>query len=73
MENIRRVTGHLATKNGDSRSTLTLVPSLDGNVWIRDEEGCCWRVYLFIEHAKSFDVLETEEQASMADYNFSED
>ncbi len=63
MENIRRVTGHLATKNGDSRSTLTLVPSLDGDVWIRDEEGSCWRVYLFIEHAKSFDVLETEQQA----------
>lgn len=63
MENIRRVTGHLAAKNGDSRSTLTLVPALDGNVWICDGDGNYWRIYLFIEHAKSFDVLETADQA----------
>ena len=39
------------------------MPALDGRVWFRDGEDNCWRVYLFIEHAKSYDVLETEEQA----------
>ncbi len=63
MENIRRVTEHLHRKSAGSRSTLTLVPALDGRVWFRDGEDNCWRVYLFIEHAKSYDVLETEEQA----------
>lgn len=63
MENIRRVTEHLSSKAGDSRSTLTLVSALDGKTWFCDADGSYWRVYLFIEHAKSYDVLRTGEQA----------
>ncbi len=63
MENIRRVTEHLSRKVADSRSTLTLVSTHDDKVWHCDSKGGFWRMYLFVEHAKSYDVLETAEQA----------
>ena len=39
MENIRRVTTHLAARSGDSRSTLTLVPAVDGKSYVIDADG----------------------------------
>lgn len=68
MENIARVTGHLVSKQhgGDSRSALTLVATHEGAPYYRTPEGRYWRVYLFIERAKTFDKLETPEQAFQA-------
>ena len=63
MENIRRVTSHLAARSGDSRSTLTLVPAVDGKSYVVDTDGNYFRTYLFIENAQSYDILETEKQA----------
>ena len=63
MENIRRVTTHLAAKSDNSRQTLTLVPAVDGKSYVIDAEGNYFRTYLFIENAKSYDILETEKQA----------
>ena len=63
MENIRRVTSHLAAKSENSRQTLTLVPAVDGKSYVIDAEGNYFRTYLFIENAKSYDILETEKQA----------
>jgi hypothetical protein len=72
MENVDRVTRHaLATlKAGDSpeahRRTLTCIPSIDGQPYARDAEGNYWRVYPFIEGARGYDELETNEQAFQA-------
>lgn len=63
MDNIRRVTAHLSSKCADSRGTLTLVPALDRKPYVVDAEGNYWRIYLFIEGAKSYDILENEKQA----------
>ena len=67
MENIRRVTAHLGRKLAGerdlSRRALTLIPALDGAGFHRDEAGNYWRAYLFIENARTYDALQSPEQA----------
>ena len=69
MENILRVTEHLRGKlaaAGDSdatRKALTVIPARDGMPYVRDEEGNWWRMYLFIEFARTYDIIENERQA----------
>lgn len=67
MENIVRVTEHLRDKLSDaadaSRRALTVVPGQDGAPWVRDEAENWWRLYLFIENAQTYDVIESERQA----------
>lgn len=69
MENIVRVTSHqrerlLATgSNEASRRALSVIPSRDGEPWVRDQAGGWWRAYLFIEGASTHDRLETPAQA----------
>jgi aminoglycoside phosphotransferase (APT) family kinase protein len=67
MENIQRVTAHLAGKLGNApgadRGALTLLPALDGRAWNRDEGGNYWRVYRFIEQARTYDAIESPRQA----------
>lgn len=67
MENIQRVTAHLALKVAGqpdvSRRVLTLIPTRDGVSYLLDEQGNCWRAYLFIEKARSYDAVENPRQA----------
>ena len=65
MENVSNVTEWLKKKilenNGDvERETLNLVKSRDGLSYYKAEDGEYWRVYLFIEHATSFDKVESD-------------
>src|SRR6266576_1483632 len=57
MENVRRVTAHIARKvaaEADcSRRGLTLIPTKDGRCWHQDNLGNCWRAYVFIEKART--------------------
>ena len=67
MENIERVTAFLRKKieaaGGDpDRETLTLVPTVDGASFYHHTDGEYYRVYYFIEHAKSYDVVENPMQ-----------
>ncbi len=62
MENIQRVTGHLRRRIADAggdpdRETLTLVRTVDGTSYCRHDDGTCWRTYLFIERAQTFDLV----------------
>jgi hypothetical protein len=70
MENIRRVTAHLEKKSAGqpdaSRRLLTLIPARDGAAYHRDGEGNVWRVYVFIERARTFDAVESVAQALQA-------
>jgi Ser/Thr protein kinase RdoA (MazF antagonist) len=69
MANILRVTEHLRGKlaaAGDpdaTRKALTVVPARDGLPYVRDAEGNWWRLYLFIEQARTYDIIESERQA----------
>jgi aminoglycoside phosphotransferase (APT) family kinase protein len=70
MENIQRVTSHLAEQlSGEpdsSRRVLTLVPTRDGRAWYEDAEGSDWRVYNFVERARTYDTVKSTEQAFQA-------
>ncbi|MGH7995260.1 MAG: phosphotransferase enzyme family protein [Opitutaceae bacterium] len=76
MENVRRVTEHLARGAAGlpdgSRRGLTLVSARDGHPCHRDAAGGWWRCYLFIEGAKTYDVIETPRQAREAARSFGE-
>lgn len=59
MSNIEAVTSHLSQKietlGGDPRrETLTLIPTVDGNSYLRTAEGNYWRGYLFINDVRTF-------------------
>ena len=68
MGNISRVTEHIRGKlescgaEDIDRRVLRLIPAGDGKNYYRDD-GNYWRVYLFIEKAKTYDVLENLDQA----------
>jgi hypothetical protein len=70
MENIQRVTSHLATKlSGErdrSRLVLTLIPAHNGRSWYGDADGGYWRTYQFIENAHTYDAVESTDQAFQA-------
>jgi len=70
MENIQRVTSHLARKlageKDSERRVLTLIPARDGRAWHLDSEGRYWRAYRFVERARAYDAAETTQQAFQA-------
>jgi len=72
MENVARVTRHaLDTLHAQGnlealRRTLTCIPARDGKPYAIDAEGNVWRIYPFIERARGYDEIETNEQAYQA-------
>lgn len=70
MDNVARVLAHAATRLAGvpdaARRTLTLVPARDGRPYVVDDEGALWRTYLFIEGARTYDIVETPAQAEAA-------
>lgn len=75
MENIQRVTQHVRGRLFEEgrdveRETLTLAPAASGRSFLLDPEGNYWRVYHLIEHSRTYDVVETPEQAHQASRAF---
>ncbi|MDB6169655.1 MAG: aminoglycoside phosphotransferase [Verrucomicrobia bacterium] len=72
MDNVRRVTAHVASKvmaeegAAAARRSLTLVPARDGAAFAQDAAGGYWRVYDFIEGAHTVDRVTNEAQARAA-------
>lgn len=72
MENVRRTTGHIRGRlEADGarcidRRVLTLVPTTDERDYLVDDNGLFWRMYRFIERARTYDVLENDLQAYQA-------
>lgn len=72
MDNITRVTRWAKSKLEEagaldsSRRALTVVPSLGGASHSIDAEGRSWRCYLFIEGARTYDIVESANQAREA-------
>ena len=67
MDNIQRVTAHLAARTAHepdaNRRVLKLVPANDGKAFHCDDAGNYWRAYVFIEGARTFDAVESPQQA----------
>lgn len=65
MENITRVTSHMALKTAgsDNRYALTLLKNADGLSYHQTPKGEFWRVYHFIEGARTYDAVEDPRQA----------
>ena len=68
MENVDRVTSHILTKikkthTETKRRTIRLLRTPDNKPYIFDDDGNCWRAYIFIERARAYDVLESPEHA----------
>ena len=75
MENIAAVTAHLRKKiiaaGGDPyRETLTLVPTVDGLPYYTAPDGSAYRLYYFIQKAKSFDKAESPEMFAASAHAF---
>ncbi len=75
MENIRRVTDHirggLPAGNRDAgRETLTIIPTREGADYWQDGGGDYWRVYTFIEGARTYDEVQSRNHAYQAAYAF---
>jgi len=70
MENVERVTSHLAAQMADhpdrDRRVLTLIPTHSGQSWHVDEEGKYWRTYRFIDNARTYEAVESPQQAYQA-------
>lgn len=66
MENIENVTAHLRGKilsqGGDcNRETLNVVKTVDGTNLYRCTKGNCWRSYIAIEGARTYQIVENSE------------
>ncbi len=59
MSNIERVTAFLRKKNDNPRGVLTLIPTKEDTAFFRDQDGCVWRLYDFIENSICLDFVES--------------
>ncbi len=66
QRNIQLVTDHLREKLSERGETLLenkvlqLIPTKEGKLFYRDENGDFWRMYINIENAHSYDVINPE-------------
>ena len=69
MENVSRVLAHsvkkLASFPDADRRCIHLIPVREGKMYYLDGDEC-WRAYKFVDHARTYNILETEEQAYQA-------
>jgi len=78
MENIERVTTEAHTRlfssgiPDTSRRALTIIPTHEGLPFFLTPEGNFWRCYLFIEGARTYDIIENDRQAFEAARAFGE-
>ncbi len=77
MENVTRVTDHIlckirAAKAQTRKRTIRLLHAHDGKSYAFDSRGNCWRAYIFVEHARAYEVLDSPEQAFRVAQGFGE-
>lgn len=68
MRNIQLVTDHLKfvlseVVNEVEKHTLTIIPCKDGKTYHQDAGGNYWRIFLLLDDVKSYDIVETYQQA----------
>ncbi len=75
MENIYNVTSHIREKiesaGGDpDRETMSIIPTIKGEIYYRHDNGDCYRMYTFVENTVSYDVAEKPEILMYAGHAF---
>jgi len=71
MENIQRVTAHVANKPIPAgRKALQLIPTRSGHAFHLDDDHCHWRCYNFIEGATTYDIIRSLKEARAAAFAF---
>lgn len=69
MGNIQKVTSHLRRKmleekgGNPEKEILTLIPTVDGQSFLLDNQGNYWRMYIYIWPNVSFDIVPNAEVA----------
>src|SRR5690606_11940371 len=69
IDNNYMVTSHLKNKlrevygNDVDKRVLSLIPAKDKKLFVKDENGNFWRMYIFMTGAKSYDVVTSDKQA----------
>jgi len=67
MDNISAVTGHLASKLAQNKDlafkVLEVIPCNNGKNFYLDPDGQYWRLYIFIDNAHGYNVVENTEIA----------
>lgn len=72
MKNVVRVTGHIRRRlealnaTDITRRCLTIVPTRAGEPFYCSKTGECWRTFVFVENAKTFESVQTPHQAFQA-------
>ncbi|WOO40716.1 aminoglycoside phosphotransferase family protein [Rubellicoccus peritrichatus] len=78
MTNIKRVTEHAQALLSEGnhpeafRRTLSLIPAISGEPYAQDSTGNYWRTYPFIERARTYDQIQSTDQAEAAAKAFGE-
>ena len=78
MDNLQRVTTHLHSKLVErgvrdiTRRGLTVIPTKDGRGFYKTSDGEYWRTFVFIENVRTFESVESGEQAYEAGKAFGE-
>ena len=78
QQNILRVTRHIAAKlraqgvEDISRRTLTLILTREGEPVHHDDAGNWWRMYVFVEGAKTYDQIQSAHQAELVGEAFAD-
>lgn len=69
MNNIDIVCKHIKKKLEDGggqqidSKVLTPIPTKEGKLYYQDEQGNYWRIFILIEGTKTYDIVETQQQA----------
>lgn len=68
MKNIQLVTDHLKSVlasmvNEVEKHTLTIIPCKNGLRYYKDPNGNYWRIFILLDNVKSYDIVETFQQA----------
>ena len=72
LDNIVKVTTHIREKllaqglKDIDRRVMKYYPSKDGKMFVNDEDGNYWTLFLFIPDSRSIEAIENPEQAFMA-------
>jgi aminoglycoside phosphotransferase (APT) family kinase protein len=78
MDNLHRVTSHQRQKLAErgvrdiTRRALTVIPTKDGKSYWKTQDGDFWRTFVFIENVRTFEAVESAEQAYEAGKAFGE-
>ncbi len=78
MDNLQRVTNHQHRKLAErgvrdiTRRCLTVIPTRDGKSYYKTPDGEFWRTFIFIENVRTFEAVESGEQAYEAGKAFGE-